>query len=331
MNLPKLAIAALGGTVSMQARSAGEGVIPTVSGETLLASVPELTTLARVTVETLGLLPSASLDFEFLLSVLSWAKYQVGQGAIGVVITQGTDTLEETAAFFDYLWNHDEPLILTGAMRSAAQVGADGPANLLDACQVALSENSRQRGVQVVMNGQIHSACSVRKTDSLALQAFSSPVFGPAGLLVEGTVRYLRQPAHRMLLPLPHQTTQKIALLEASLSADILLLENILKLRYDGLVIAGFGAGHVSESWADAVEKIAGKIPVIIATRTGSGSTAQSSYGFIGSEMDLIRKGASMAGFLCPRKARILLWILVGCQRQDELARYLKDDSRYRN
>ena len=326
MNLPKLAIAALGGTVSMQARNAGDGVIPTVSGETLLASVPELTTLARVTVETLGLLPSASLDFEFLLSVLSWAKYQVEQGAVGVVITQGTDTLEETAIFFDYLWNHDEPLVLTGAMRSAAQVGADGPANLLDACRVALSQNSRQRGVQVVMNGQIHPACSVRKTDSSALQAFSSPVFGPVGLLVEGAVRYLRQPAHRMLLPLPHQTTQKIALLEASLSADTLLLENILELGYDGVVIAGFGAGHVSKSWAGAVEKIAERIPVIIATRTGSGSTAQSSYGFIGSEMDLIRKGASMAGFLCPRKARILLWMLVGCQRQNELERYLKEN-----
>ena len=331
MDLPKLAIAALGGTVSMQARVAGEGVIPTVSGETLLASVPQLTTLARVTVETLGLLPSASLNFECLLSVLSWAKYQVEQGAVGVVITQGTDTLEETASFFDYLWDCNEPLILTGAMRSAAQPGADGPANLLDACRVALAEDSRQRGVQVVMHGQIHQACSIRKTDSLALQAFSSPIVGPAGTLVEDTVRYFRQRPRQMRLPLPTQTTQKIALLEASLCADTLLLENILGLGYDGLVIAGFGAGHVSESWADVLEKIAEKIPVIIATRTGSGSTAQSTYGFIGSEMDLIRKGASMAGFLCPRKARILLWLLVGCQRQAELARYLKEDIRFQN
>lgn len=329
MDLPKLAIAALGGTVSMQARIAGEGVIPTVSGETLLASVPQLTTLARVTVETLGLLPSASLNFECLLSVLSWAKYQVEQGAVGVVITQGTDTLEETATFLDYLWDCNEPLILTGAMRSAAQPGADGPANLLDACRVALAENSRQRGVQVVMNGQIHQACSIRKTDSLALQAFSSPIVGPAGMLVEDTVRYLRQRTRQMRLPLPKQTTQKIALLEASFDADTLILENILELGYDGLVIAGFGAGHVSESWADVLEKIAEKIPVIIATRTGSGSTAQSTYGFIGSEMDLIRKGASMAGFLCPRKARILLWLLVGCQRQAELARHLKEDIRF--
>lgn len=326
MDLPKLAIAALGGTVSMQARNAGEGVIPTISGETLLASVPELTTLARVTVETLGLLPSASLDFDFLLSALSWANFQIKQGAVGVVITQGTDTLEETATFFDHLWDHEEPLILTGAMRSAAQPGADGPANLLDACRVALAEDSRLRGVQVVMNGQIHPACRVRKTDSLAVQAFSSPVFGPAGMLVENVVRYVRPPAHRTVLPLPQQTTQKVAMLEASLSADTLLLENILELGYDGLVIGGFGAGHVSESWAEVIKHIAKKIPVIIATRTGSGSTAQSSYGFIGGEMDLIRKGASMAGFLCPRKARILLWLLIGCQREDELARYLLED-----
>ncbi|WP_095051206.1 asparaginase [Pseudomonas sp. Irchel s3b2] len=331
MDLPKLAIAALGGTVSMQARNANEGVIPTVSGETLLASVPELTNLAWVTVDTLGLLPSASLDFEFLLSVLSWANFQIRQGAVGVVITLGTDTLEETATFFDYLWDHDEPLVLTGAMRSAAQAGADGPANLLDACLVALAENSRQRGVQVVLNGQIHQANVVRKTDSLALQAFSSPIFGPTGLLVEKTVRYLRQPAQRRVLPLPLQTTQKIALLEASLSADTLLLENILDLGYNGLVISAFGAGHISKSWADVVGKITEKIPVIIATRTGSGSTAQSSYGFMGSEMDLIRKGASMAGFLCPRKARILLWLLAGCQCQDKLANYLNEDTRFQN
>ncbi len=323
MDLPELAIAALGGTVSMQARNAGEGVIPTLTGETLLNSVPELTTLARVNVETLGLMPSASLDFEFLLSVLSWAKFQIKQGAVGVVITQGSDTLEETATFFDYLWDCDEPLVLTGAMRSAAQAGADGPANLLDACRVALAADSRRRGVQVVMNGQIHAASAVRKTDSLALQAFSSPIVGPAGMLTETSVRYMRPPTQRNILPLPQQTTQKIALLEVSLSADTLVLNNILDLGYDGLVIAGFGAGHVPGNWSDVIETIAQKIPVVIATRTGSGSTARSTYGFIGGEMDLIRKGALMAGLLCPRKARILLWLLVGCQRQHQLTSYL--------
>lgn len=324
MDLPNLSIASLGGTVSMQARIFGDGVVPTVSGATLLASVPELRTLARVTVETLQLLPSASLSFEHLLSVLRWANSQIEQGAVAVVLTQGTDTLEESAAFFDLLWNHDEPLVLTGAMRSAAQAGADGPGNLLDACQVGLAENSRRRGVQVVMNGQIHSAQAVRKTDSMALQAFSSPVVGPAGLLLEGAVQYFQPPRQRHILPLPQRSTHKVALLQASLSADSLLLESILALGYDGLVIAGFGAGHVSETWAEAIAAIAGKIPVIVATRCDSGSTAHSTYGFKGGEMDLVKRGASMAGFVCPRKSRILLWLLIGCQRQDDLARYLR-------
>ncbi|MDO7899348.1 asparaginase [Pseudomonas citrulli] len=325
MALPKLSIASLGGTVSMQARTPGGGIIPTVNGATLLASVPELRTLANATVETLGLLPSASLDFEFLLSVLCWANYEIEQGAAGVVITQGTDNLEETAAFFDFLWSHDEPLVLTGAMRAATQAGADGPGNLLDACRVGVAEASRRRGVQVVMNGQIHPAQAVRKTDSMALQAFSSPNVGPAGLVLEEAVHYLRPPSPRNVLPLPQQTAQKVALLQASLSADTLLLENILRLGYDGLVIAGFGAGHLPETWANTIDAIARRIPVVIATRCGSGSTARATYGFVGGEMDLLRRGASMAGFMCPRKARILLWLLIGCQRQGQLARYLNE------
>lgn len=329
MDLPKLAVASLGGTVSMQASSPHEGVIPTLGGEALLAAVPQLMTLARVNVETLGLLPSASLDFEFLISVLCWAKHQIEQGAVCIVITQGTDTLEETATFFDLLWDRDEPMVLTGAMRSAAQPGADGPANLLDACRVGLADDSRRRGVQVVMNGQIHSAHAVRKTDSMALQAFSSPNRGPIGLLVEGVPRYRRPPLPRRVLPLPHQTTQQIALLQASLSADSLMLENILALGYDGLVIAGFGAGHVCATWAKAIDAIACKIPVIVATRCGSGSTARSTYGFMGGEMDLVRRGASMAGFACPRKVRILLWLLIGCRRLDELDGYLQEDRRF--
>lgn len=323
MDLPKLAIAALGGTVSMQSLQSGEGVVPSVSGEALLNTVPELKTLAQLTVETLGLLPGASLDFEYLLSVLCWANFQINQGAAGVIIVQGTDTLEESATFFDYLWDHDEPLVLTGAMRSAAQAGADGPANLLDAGRVALAQSSRGRGAQVVIHGQIHRANAVRKVDSMALHAFASPVTGPAGVLMEGVVRYLLPPVARQVLPLPQNTNQTIALLEASLSADSLLLENVVELGYDGLVIAGFGAGHVSAHWAKVIETIARHIPVIIATRTGSGSTARSTYGFEGSEIDLQRKGAVMAGFTCPRKARILLWLLVGCRQQEHLASYL--------
>jgi len=324
MSLPQLSIAALGGTVSMQATHPDQGVVPSVNGQALLGQVPLLTTLARIHVETLCLQPSASLDFDFLLGVLDWARRQVEQGASGVVITQGTDTLEETAFFFELLWDREEPLVLTGAMRSAKEISADGPANLLHAGLVALASVSRGRGVQVAINGQVHGASRVRKSDALALEAFSSPLFGPNGLIIENAVRYLHAPSPRKTLPSPLHTGHRIALLEASLSADTLMLERLLELGYDGLVIAGFGAGHVSEGWAEAITPLALKIPVVIATRTGAGSTASHSYGFVGSEIDLIQRGAQMAGFLCPRKARILLWLLIGCQRSAELPDYLR-------
>ncbi|MBV4549280.1 asparaginase [Pseudomonas triticicola] len=327
MELPKLAIAALGGTVSMQSTQDGQGVVPAVSGEALLNTVPELNVLARATVETFGLLPSASLDFEYLLNVLDWANAQISRGVAAVIIIQGTDTLEESATFFDYLWAHDEPLVLTGAMRSAMQAGADGPANLLDAGRVALAACSRGRGAQVVINGEIHRANSVRKVDSMAMHAFASPLTGPAGLLVESAPRYFQPPVARHVLPMPQDTLPKIALLEASLGADSMLLDKIVESGYDGLVIAGFGAGHVSAHWAEVIEGIARHIPVIIATRTGCGATAQATYGFAGSEIDLTRKGAVMAGFLCPRKARILLWLLVACRQQAQLVKCLAEST----
>jgi len=322
---PTLAIATLGGTLSMQSCHPDQGITPSLGGAQLLASVPELYALADIRVESLSLVPSASLDFDFLLHVLDWANRQIAQGVQAVVITQGTDTLEETAAFFEYLWTHDEPLILTGAMRCADQAGADGPANLLDACHVALSASSKGRGVLVVMNAEVHHALRIRKNHTLALHAFSSPTLGPAGLLIDHCVHYLCPSTARMTLPLPSRTSHKVALLEASLSADVLLVEQLVGLGYEGLVIAGFGAGHLSELWAEVLQPIAAKIPVIVGSRTGAGPTAFNTYGFKGGEIDLIRKGLHMSGFLCPRKARLLLWLLIGCGQQSRLKNFLRD------
>lgn len=324
MPKPKLAVAALGGTVSMQARQDQAGVMPSLSGEALLDSVPGLSQLADVYVETLCLVPSASLTFEDLLRVLEWAQAQVNEGASGVIVTQGTDSLEETAFFLDLLWKNEAPLVVTGAMRPATQAGADGPANLMAAANVAISYNSRRRGVLVVMNDEIHDPRRVRKADSLATHAFASPITGPLGLLIEGRAVYTTSCCERLTLPVPYLQNHQVALLEAVFSDAPLLLDQVLTLDYSGLIVAGFGAGHVSASWADSIGKLTRVMPVIIASRTGSGSTARTTYGFEGGELDLISRGALMSGMLCPRKARILLWLLIGCGRQDDLNDWLE-------
>jgi len=322
-SLPRLAVASLGGTVSMQASDSGSGVKAKLGCEEQLANVPQLREMARLETATLGLLPSASLCFTALLDVLAWARAAVEDGAQAVILTQGTDSLEETAFFLHLLWPFDVPLVMTGAMRAASQPGNDGPANLLAAAQVALAQGSRARGVLVVMNDQVHCAAHVRKTASLALAAFASPGSGPIGEVVEGVVLYRQPPGRREVLALPHRTDHRVVLLEACLDADTALLQAVASLGYEGLVIAGFGAGHVSSCWADALGTLVPAMPVIVATRTGSGPTASASYGFTGGEIDLQRKGVHMAGQLCPRKCRILLWLLIGVGRQHQLHRWL--------
>lgn len=322
--LPKLAIASLGGTVSMRKDLLAGGVKPALGCEKQVAQVPELQAMALLEVETLALLPSASLDFPALLDVFAWARSQVEAGAVAVILTQGTDSLEETAYFLDLIWPFDAPLVMTGAMRSASQPGNDGPANLIAAAQVALADTSRGRGVLVVMDDQVHAASRVRKAASLSTSAFKSPGCGPLGLLLEGSVVYHHAIKRKEALPLPLRTDHKVALLESCLGADTDLLRAVTQLGYAGLVIAGFGAGHVSESWSAALGSIASMLPVIVATRTGSGATARSSYGFVGGEIDLQAKGIHMAGQLCPRKCRILLWLLLASNNQHRLVGWLQ-------
>lgn len=317
--LPTLAIAGLGGTVSMKSDSPAGGVKPALNCDMQIAQLPELRSMAFLIVETLALLPSASLNFSALLDVFAWAKSKIEAGARAIVMTQGTDSLEETAYFLDLIWPFDAPVVMTGAMRSASQPGHDGPANLLAAVQVALADDSRGRGVLVVMGDQVHAASRVRKTASLSISAFRSPEYGPLGMLIEGSVLYHHAIKRTEALPLPIRTDHRVALLESCLSADVDLLLAVEELGYEGLVVAGFGAGHVSESWSTALGRIAAALPVIVATRTGSGPTARASYGFIGGEIDLQAKGIHMAGRLCPRKCRILLWLLCASNNQHRI------------
>ncbi|WP_249672228.1 asparaginase [Pseudomonas abieticivorans] len=323
MPLPTLAIAALGGTLSMKANHANAGVVPAMDALAMVQAIPQLAHLAQVHAETLQLVPSASLGFKQLLDALHWADAQVKAGVQGVIITQGTDTLEESAWFLDLLWPHDTPLILTGAMRPASHPQPDGPANLLTAATVALAPQSRGRGVLVVMNERVHTARHVRKTHSLALHAFTSPGHGPVGVMAQGHLVYIRAPEARTPLPVPEHTDHDVALLEATLGAQTRVLDQVVPLGYAGLVVNGFGAGHVPEPWAQRLGAIAEVLPVVVATRTGEGSTAYREYGYAGGEIDLQQRGVVMAGELCGRKCRVLMWVLTGCGRARQINEYL--------
>jgi L-asparaginase len=307
MSKPIVAIASLGGTISMTQSATAGGVIPRLDAAQLVAAVPGLDAVADISAESLFQLPSASLGPEQLLACLAWAEGRIAAGACGVVLTQGTDTIEETAFFLDMYWRHAEPLVITGAMRTPQAAGADGPANLLAAVQVAVDAQSRERGVLVVMNDTVHRARWVTKSDTLSLQTFVSPGGGPAGRVVEGQAEYFHAPVQRTVVSRPTRPFPKVAVFVALLGDDGDLAAAAPDLGYEGAVVAGFGAGHVSSTFAERIEHLAERMPVVIASRTGAGPTALHTYGFAGSEVDLARRGAMLAKWLHPYKARLLL------------------------
>jgi L-asparaginase len=315
-------LGSLGGTIAMTEETQGGGVVPNLGASQLIAAIPELADVARIEAETLLSLPSASLTFEQIIDVLTWARDKVRAGAHSVVITQGTDTLEETSYLLDLFWTGDAPLIVTGAMRSASGAGSDGPANLLAAVRVAVAEESRGRGVLVVMNDTIHAARRVMKSDALSVQAFTSPVTGPLGVMIEGRPTYFHGPLPRKVLQGPVANRHQIALLEASFSDTTHLIEHAARSgQFAGIVVAALGAGHVSTAYAEVIGEFARALPILIATRTGANATATATYGYPGSEIDLIRRGAIMAGWRSPRKARILLWALIAAGLEGEALR----------
>ncbi|MFD0807260.1 asparaginase [Nocardioides caeni] len=318
MDIPTVAIGALGGTIastSSTASTAGGEVVPTVTAEGLAAAVPGLAAVADVRAETLAMLPSPALDEPTVLRALAWADAAVADGAAGVVITQGTDTLEESACLLDLFWDRPEPLVVTGAMRSPDAPGADGPANLLTAVRCAAEPRSRDRGVLVAFDDEIHEARWVAKTDSVSTGAFRSPVFGPIGRCVEGEVLYGVAPQRVPPLVLPDGVVvgvgdPRVPLVTTYLGDDGHALRALQQAGVDGVVVAGFGAGHVSPAMAEAIGDLAAAVPVVFASRTGSGPTGRAMYGYPGSEVDLIARGAIGAGWQAPVKARLLLWAL---------------------
>jgi L-asparaginase len=308
MGAPRLAVASLGGTITMTSGDTSHGVAPSLTAAELLSTVPSLAQIADVHAQTLVKKPGASLEFADVLDALGWAHDAVADGAVGVVLVQGTDTLEETSYLLDLHWDRPEPLVVTGAMRSPQQAGADGPANLLAAALAATAPASRGLGVLVVMNDEVHAAARVRKHDSTATDAFGSIPFGPLGRVHEGHVTYANRPDPWPAIPLPaHGRSPRVALLETCLGDGGDLLRLVIDAGYDGVVISGFGVGHLSATMADIVSKAVAAGPVVLASRTGAGTVLSRTYGFTGSEQDLIARGVIPAGWLDGRKSRILL------------------------
>lgn len=307
-----IAIGALGGTIAMTPDASGGGVKPSLDANDLVRAVPELADIATITAKTLASVASPNLQMTDVLSAYEFCREQAAAGVDGIVLTHGTDTLEETAYFLDLLWDEDTPVVITGAMRSPNLPSADGPGNILAAVVAAAAASLRGQGVLVCLNDEVHLAKTVAKTNSTATWTFASPGWGPLARIAERHASVMFAVKERPgALPAPGPAEIRIPIIECGLSDNGWVIETLSAAKPSGIVLAASGVGHLSVPARDAAERaLNAGIPVVFASRTGSGRTLRSSYGYPGSESDLLARGFIPAGFLSPRKARLLLHVL---------------------
>lgn len=308
---PRVAVFTLGGTIAMQARP-GQGVAPALLASDLLSAVPGLDDAGvELTVQDVANKPGASLSFGDLFGLADAISAALGQGFAGAAVVQGTDTIEESAYLLDLLVASDAPVVVTGAMRNPSLAGPDGPANILAAIRVAASSCARGLGCVVVMNDQIHAARWVAKAHTASPAAFISPGFGPLGHVAEGQVHIPVRLRDRSphVSPVPRGKV-RVGLVTIVLGDDGVLIDALGE-HVEGLVVAAFGAGHVPADTVTSLANLAARMPVVLASRTGAGPVHRHTYGFPGSETDLLARGLISAGYLAPLKARLLLHLLI--------------------
>lgn len=313
-----LGLITLGGTISMTS-IAGGPARPTQSGSRLASRLGEAFG-ADLTVVDLQRIGSPQIRLPMVGELLEAADRLVAGGADGVVVTQGTDTLEETSFLADLVWEHDQPLVFTGAMRPSDAPGADGPANLRDALTLAGDPAAGGLGVLVCLGARIHSARRVRKTDANAPDAFRSPGWGALARIAENGVVGLPAPSGRAVLPRPSSWSGdlRIPVLWSALDDEGDAAALLAGVPADspraprGVVVGTMGSGHLPVRMLEALSPLAARgVPVVSATRCGAGTTTSGAYGYPGSERDVLAHGLIAAGWLAPLQARLLLHVLL--------------------
>jgi L-asparaginase len=300
-----ISVLAMGGTISTNAGPMG--ALPRFGAkeltEALVGESGPITIRSRdiIKVSGRGVTPQNMWD------LAEAVREEIAGGADGIVITHGTDTLEETAYAMALLVDTSVPVVVTGAMRVPGTPGADGPANLAAALAVAQNAEFAGFGPVVVFQDEIHAARWVAKTHSTRVAAFTSPGSGPVGHVVEGrAVAFVGAPASERL-PAASPPDKRVELLWAAAGVDGMIVDAIAD-QVDGLVIAGTGGGHVNPPLADALIRLVGRgRPVILASRSADPQVLNHTYGGPGSEVHLLSEGLHSAGNLQPLKARLRL------------------------
>ncbi len=308
--MPHVVVLTTGGTISTRDTD-GTGARPTLRGADLLRAIPGLDAVASVEVVEFEFIPGALMTLAKIAEMSQRAAEIAARPDVtGVVITHGTDTLEESAYYLHLTVDTDRPLVFTGAMRNASQIGFDGYRNLYDAIRAAASPEARGRGALVVLNEEVHSARWVTKTNGQKEDTFKSPVTGPVGIAYGDRIAFLVPPTPRRVMP--NRMEPKIDLIRLCVDADDRFLRCSLSTGARGVVLEAFGGGRVSPALLPAIdEAIAAGVAIVITTRCATGAIWDG-YGYEGAFRDLRRRGVLFVHDLPGHKARLKLAVALG-------------------
>ena len=318
-----------GGTISMKHDEALGGAVPALSGEEILAHDPELAQLGNVEVVNFGRLAGPQVTPRHMWELSEQIREHLRRPEVsGVVVTHGTDTLEETAFFLDLRHHSDKPVIVIGAMRNASELSYDGPANVRAAMRVAIDEGARGQGVFVLLNETIHAAAYATKMDTQAIETFQSPVFGPLGIVDKDRVFFARLLKFRQTVD-TERLEERVDLFQMYAGADGRFIDAAREQGAQGIVIEGTGRGNVPPMTLPAIQRaIDAGLPVLISTRCAQGRVLDT-YAYEGSGRDLRNRGVIFAGNLTGPKARILLMLALGITNDPLRLRQLVEAGQY--
>jgi len=316
--MKKILIIHTGGTISMT-EDKKTGTVKPEDQNPLHTITSTLQSLANIIVVELFHLPSPHITPKEMLQLKQEIERRVVQDKIeGAVITHGTDTLEETAYFLDLTITSDIPIVLTGAMRSSNELGADGPYNLISSVRVAANDSAKGKGVLVVLNDEIHTAKNVTKTHTSNVATFQSPQYGPIGSITKKAVSFHHTPTVRQTYHL-NNITKSVMMLKAYAGMDQSIFDAIQCLNVDGLVIEALGQGNLPPATIPGLINLLKKnVPIVIVSRCFNGFV-QDTYNYKGGGKHLKELGVLFSNGLNGQKARIKLLVALEITNDPEM------------
>lgn len=309
---PTVQFIATGGTIAMKIDPVKKAPVPAISGDDLLATVPEVAEFAKIEVNNLSNVPSDYMDPPRWVALSRAVQNALQRPEVsGVIVSHGTDTLEETAFWLDLTVQSEKPVVLIGAQRNASSSDFDGPRNLLNAVRIAVDDQAKGKGVMLAMNNQINAARHVTKTHTANVETFQSGDYGFLGEVYSDKVLFARAPLRRQHIAVQTEEMPKVEIVAMYGGADGSLLRSAVDQGAKGIVVQALGMGNMNKPMFEAVKYALEKqIPVVISTRVYNGRV-MANYGFEGGGKTTADAGAILAGNLSPQKARILLMLLL--------------------